>query len=168
MKKLKWMAIAGGLTFLVACNRNSDNASSSSDRQNSQASEAPPASLPPTSRESNSSNRVYPGDTNSGEATAPDNTGRNTRDRSEGTLTPGDQGGSEADRETTRRIRRAITRNDQLSANAKNIKIITINGKVTLRGPVDSEQEKQTIDSIVKQSGVTSFDDQLEVKATNQ
>ena len=98
----------------------------------------------------------------------PDNTGRNTRDRSDATLTPGDQGVTEADREITRRIRRDLVANDQLSATAKNIKIITINGKVTLRGPVTTEQEKQLIGSIVKQAGVTTLDDRLEVKTTNQ
>jgi hyperosmotically inducible periplasmic protein len=101
-------------------------------------------------------------------AVQPDNTGRNTRDRSDGTLTPLDQGVSDADRETTRRIRRELVANDQLSVTAKNIKIITINGKVTLRGPVTTAQEKELIESIVKQAGVTSVDDRLEVKTTNQ
>lgn len=87
------------------------------------------------------------------------------RDRSDATLTPGDQGGSEADREITRRIRRALSSNDQLSTDAKNIKVITLDGKVTLRGPVNSPEEQKTIDSIVKDNGGTAVDDQLEVKA---
>ena len=69
--------------------------------------------------------------------TAPDNTGRNVRDRSGATLTPGDQSESEADRTLTQQIRRAVVADDSLSTNAHNIKIITINGVVTLRGPVN-------------------------------
>src|SRR4051812_38352693 len=65
-----------------------------------------------------------------------DNSGINKRDRSEEALTSGDQGNSREDIDLTRRIRRALTQNDQLSTAAKNIKIITANGKVTLRGPV--------------------------------
>src|SRR5208337_512770 len=107
-------------------------------------------------------------DTNNSAALPPDNTGKNVRDRSDATLTPGDQGASDADHEITRRIRRALTSNDQLSTTAKNIKIITINGKVTLRGPVQNDQEKSLIESIVKQSGVTTLDDQLQPKSTNQ
>jgi osmotically-inducible protein OsmY len=99
---------------------------------------------------------------------APDNTRRNERDRSESALTPGDQGSTEADRETTRRIRRAINSTDDLSTEAKNIKIITIDGKVTLRGPVKSTKEKTTIESIMQLAGVSTFDDQLEVKESNQ
>jgi hyperosmotically inducible protein len=97
-----------------------------------------------------------------------DNTGRNVRDRSSDTVTPGDQSEAKGDLEVTRRIRRAITQNDQLTTTAKNIKIVTANGKVTLRGPVQNAAEKQQIADLVKATeGVTSVDDQLEVK-TNQ
>jgi hyperosmotically inducible periplasmic protein len=99
---------------------------------------------------------------------APDNTARNTRDRADTSLTSGDQGQSQADLETTRRIRRALTSNDQLSTDAKNIKVITTNGRVTLRGPVKNQQELETIRSILQQAGVTAIDNQLEIKETNQ
>jgi len=74
--------------------------------------------------------------------TAPDNTGKNVRDRDDHTLTPGDQSSNEADVELTRRIREAVVADDSLSTSAHNIKIITINGMVTLRGPVSSTEEK--------------------------
>jgi hyperosmotically inducible periplasmic protein len=99
---------------------------------------------------------------------APDNTGRNTRDRSDTALTPGDQGQSESDLMITRRIRRALTSNDQLSTDAKNIKVLTTNGRVTLRGPVKNQQDLETIRSILQQAGVTAIDNQLEIKETNQ
>jgi hypothetical protein len=77
--------------------------------------------------------------------TAPDNTGRNVRDRGGATLTPGDQSESEADRTLTQQIRKAVVADDSLSTMAKNIKIITVDGIVTLRGPVQSPQEREAI-----------------------
>ncbi len=148
-----------GACLLAGCNRSSDSSGTgaSSDYQNTATGRGAGA----TAADQTNANRAST-------ATSPDNTGLNTRDRSDATLTPGDQGGTEADRELTRRIRRAITSNDQLSTDAKNIKIITTNGKVTLRGPVKDQQEQKTIESVVQQMGVTSLDNQLEVKATNQ
>jgi osmotically-inducible protein OsmY len=126
-----------------------------------------------TSRDTNAPSRIYSPDTTSAstpnELKAPDNTGKNVRDRNDNTLTPGDQGTSDSDRDITRQIRRALTSDDSLSTTAKNIKIITVNGKVTLRGPVKSEQEQKAIaDAAQKVAGQASIDNQLEVKTTNQ
>jgi hyperosmotically inducible periplasmic protein len=97
--------------------------------------------------------------------TAPDNTGRNVRDRSGATLTPGDQSENEADRTVTKRLRQAVVADDSLSTTAKNVKIITINGVVTLRGPVNSPQEKQNIEAKALQvAGAVRVDNQLEIK----
>lgn len=96
--------------------------------------------------------------------TAPDNTGRNVRDRSGDTLTPGDQSESEADRTLTQRVRQAVVADDSLSTNAHNVKIITVNGVVTLRGPVNSTKEKATIDAKAQQiAGATKVNNQLEI-----
>lgn len=93
-----------------------------------------------------------------------DNTARNVRDRNEATPTPMDQGESEADRTITQSIRQIIVDNGSLSTNAKNVKIITQSGIVTLRGPVDSQAEKDLIVTTAKGvAGVVSVDDQLEV-----
>ncbi|HUR45682.1 MAG TPA: BON domain-containing protein, partial [Candidatus Saccharimonadales bacterium] len=98
-----------------------------------------------------------------------DNTGINKRDRGDGALTSGDQSGSKSDRELTRKIRREITKNKELSTTAKNIKIITTNGKVTLRGPVKSEEERTTIVTAAKSAaGDSQVDNQLEVKQTTE
>ena len=52
-----------------------------------------------------------------------------------------------------------------LSFTAKNVKIITINGKVTLRGPVKTDQERAAIEAAAKQvAGATQVDNQIEVK----
>ena len=98
-----------------------------------------------------------------------DNTGVNKRDRGNDTLTSGDQSGNKSDRELTRKIRREITKNKELSTTAKNIKIITTNGKVTLRGPVKSEEERNTIVAAAKAAaGDSQVDNQLEVKQTTE
>ena len=76
---------------------------------------------------------------------AADNTGRNVRDRADNAVTSGDQSESEGDRTLTQRIRQAVVADDALSVTAKNIKIITASGVVTLRGPVKSEQERSKI-----------------------
>lgn len=94
-----------------------------------------------------------------------DDTARNARDSKGNTLTPFDQGGSEADREISAAIRKALVDNDQLSMNAHNVKIITRDGQVTLRGPVKSTAEKTTIANVAaKTTGVKGVDNQLEVE----
>lgn len=94
-----------------------------------------------------------------------DNTGRNARDGDGNTLTPMDQGESEADRTITQQIRKAVVDHDTLSTNAKNVKIITQNGVVTLRGPVKSPEEKAAIASVAqKTGGVKRVDNQIEIE----
>lgn len=97
-----------------------------------------------------------------------DNTAKNQRDQTNGTLTPGDQGNSDADRAITQRIRQAVVSStNNLSVTAQNIKIITVDGKVTLRGPVNNDSEKTNIDGIAKSvAGDGNVDDQLEVKSS--
>ena len=100
--------------------------------------------------------------------TAADNTARNVRDRDEKTPTPMDQGGSEADRAITQYVRQSVLENDSLSTNAHNVKVITQDGVVTLRGPVQTAAEKATIVAVAHRApGVTRVDDQIEVQATN-
>jgi len=97
----------------------------------------------------------------------PDNTGRNVRDRDDANKTPGDQAENEADRTITQNVRKALTNDDSLSTDGKNVKVITSDGNVTLRGPVKSDKEKSDIESKTKQiAGVKNVDSQLEV-ATN-
>lgn len=92
-----------------------------------------------------------------------DNTGRNVRDRSDQALTSGNQSESEADRTITQKIRQAIMDDNSLSNNAKNIKIMTINGVVTLRGPVENNREKTEIGKKARAvTGVKNVENQLE------
>ena len=94
-----------------------------------------------------------------------DNTARNVRDRNNRTLTPLDQGNSKSDVNITAQIRKGIIAREGVSVNAKNVKIITVDGRVTLRGPVNSAEEKRLLGviatDIVQGENV---DNQLEVK----
>jgi osmotically-inducible protein OsmY len=102
------------------------------------------------------------------EKAKPDNTAINERDRSGETKTSGDQSNSSADLKTTQAIRQALMKDGELSMTAKNIKVITANGHVTLRGPVKTAQEKAKIDQLAKSvAGGAQIDNQLDVKGSN-
>jgi hyperosmotically inducible protein len=95
----------------------------------------------------------------------PDNSAVNARDRDTGAMTAGQQSNSKGDMELTRKIRRAVIKDDALSTMAHNVKIITANGAVTLRGPVKTEDEKTAIGNLAQQiAGADKVDNQLEVK----
>lgn len=100
-----------------------------------------------------------------GDISAPDNTAKNERDMNEKALTPVDQGNSDSDLKITKDIRSAVVGTD-LSFNAKNIKIITHDGAITLRGVVESEDEHAAILKIAKErAGSSPITDNLEVKS---
>lgn len=99
-------------------------------------------------------------------AVAPDNTGKNERDSSGETVTPIDQSNAPEDLKITQDIRKAVVAESSLSMAAKNVKIITAGGVVTLRGPVDTAEEKAKIDALAKaNAGGAKVDNQLEVSA---
>jgi sporulation protein YlmC with PRC-barrel domain len=79
-----------------------------------------------------------------GDVTAADNTAQNEKEINNDAVTPTDQGNSEKDVQITKDIRSGIMDTD-LSFNAKNIKIITRNENVTLKGVVESHAEHQAI-----------------------
>lgn len=96
---------------------------------------------------------------------APDNTKVNKRDTNDAALTPMDQSNEKTDLKITQLIRQAVMADGSLSFTAKNVKIITQGGKVTLRGPVKSDQERSNIEAAARKvAGVTQVDNQLEVK----
>ena len=96
---------------------------------------------------------------------APDNSGINERDRSEQTLTPENQSQSKSDIALAADIRRAVVAQDGLSVAGQNIKIITHDGAVTLRGPVKNSVERASIEKTVrKAAGTSTVDNQLEIK----
>ena len=79
-------------------------------------------------------------------APAPDNTRVDERDRSADEPTADQQKDNRSDRDITQQIRQSIMKDRSLSTYAHNVKIITQNGQVTLKGPVQSEEEKKTVE----------------------
>jgi hyperosmotically inducible protein len=77
----------------------------------------------------------------------PDNTKTNKRDRNPGAVTADQQKMNGADRELSKKIRQAIVADKSLSTYAHNVKIISQEGTVTLKGPVHSDAEKSTIEA---------------------
>jgi hyperosmotically inducible protein len=96
----------------------------------------------------------------------PDNTANNHPDYKTSDKTSGDQSETKTDVGISAEIRKSIMKTENMSTNAQNVKIITDKGVVTLRGPVDTQAEKDTIEKIATQAaGVTRVDNLLEVKA---
>jgi len=94
---------------------------------------------------------------------APTNTGVNVRDRDSTAKTSIDQNENQADINITANIRKRVV-DTKMSVNAQNVKIITQNGKVTLRGPVQTEDEKQKIEEFATTvAGSGNVDSHLEV-----
>jgi osmotically-inducible protein OsmY len=79
--------------------------------------------------------------------TPPDNTKVNTRDRAKGAVTADQQKENASDRDLTQKIRRAVMADKSLSTYAHNVKIVAQGGQVTLKGPVRTAEEKQSIEA---------------------
>jgi hyperosmotically inducible protein len=75
----------------------------------------------------------------------PDNTAVNKRDQNPGEATADQQKMNAADRDNTAKIRRSVMADKSLSSYAHNVKIISQNGTVTLKGPVRSDEEVRSI-----------------------
>lgn len=96
---------------------------------------------------------------------AADNTGINTRDRSDPSQTSTAQPNDKSDVKLAAAVRRAITKDSSLSTLGHNVKILAANGSVTLRGPVKSDDEKSKIESLVRSvNGVQQVTNDLDVK----
>ena len=78
---------------------------------------------------------------------APDNTKVNKADRAKGAVTAEQQNENAADRDLTKKIRQAVVADKSLSTYAHNVKIVSQNGQVTLKGPVRSDAEKTAIEA---------------------
>lgn len=98
------------------------------------------------------SNAAAQESTDADESRPADNSVHNERDRSGDTLTPLDQSNAEADVEITRTIRKMLVDDDSLGTNAENVKVITVDGMVTLRGAVASADEQARIVAIAKEA----------------
>ena len=96
---------------------------------------------------------------------AADNTKMNQRDRNSNEPTADQQKDNRSDREITRQIRQSIMKDKSLSTYAHNVKIISQNGMVTLKGPVRSEEEKKSIEAKASEvAGESKVTSELDVK----
>lgn len=95
-----------------------------------------------------------------------DNSQQNRRDRDGRTQLPTAQGNSRDDVRITREIRQSVVSStNNFSVMAHNVKIITLDGRVTLRGPVKTDEEKSGIAGIARGiAGPNNVNDLLEVK----
>jgi hyperosmotically inducible periplasmic protein len=99
------------------------------------------------------------------DAIAADNTKQNSSEQNKSTETAEKQSNSKADLALTQKVRQVVMKDGSLSMNAKNVKIIVQDGRITLKGPVDSQQEKDTIGNEAGEiAGKDKVDNQLEVK----
>jgi hyperosmotically inducible protein len=111
---------------------------------------APPADQPPAAQD----------------ASPADNTKLNERDRNANEPTANRQKQNRSDREITQQVRKAIVKDKSLSTYAHNVKVITQNGMVTLKGPVHSEEEKKAIEAKAAEvAGQDKVTNQLDVKS---
>lgn len=105
----------------------------------------------------------------SAQGVQPDNTKVNKRDRDKAEPTAGQQKENTSDRELTRKIRRAVVTDKSLSTYAHNVKIITRNGAVTLKGPVHTEDEKKAVEAKATEiAGSGKVTNELSVKGDSK
>jgi hyperosmotically inducible protein len=98
-------------------------------------------------------------------APAPDNTKTNQRNKNKAEPTADQQKENQSDREMARQIRRSIVQDKSLSSYAHNVKVISQDGMVTLKGPVRSDEEKTTVEAKAAEvAGKDKVSSQLEVK----
>jgi hyperosmotically inducible protein len=99
-------------------------------------------------------------------ATAPDNTKANQKDRSKGEPTADQAKDNPSDREIMQKIRKSLTEDSALSTYAHNVKVISQHGKVTLKGPVRSQEEKESVEKKAAEvAGAGNVTSELTIKA---
>jgi osmotically-inducible protein OsmY len=104
--------------------------------------------------------------TNQGDPAPADNTKVNQRDQNANEPTADQQKDNRSDRDITQQIRQSIVKDKSLSTYAHNVKVITQNGQVTLKGPVRSDDEKQAVEAKAAEiAGQGKVTNQLDVKA---
>src|SRR2546423_1583728 len=102
-------------------------------------------------------------------AARPDNTKTNERDRNNANPTADQQKSNSSDMKITQDIRRSIVKDKGLSTYAHNVKIITQNGNVMLRGPVRSEEEKAAIEAKATDvAGASHVKSEIQIASENE
>ena len=117
-----------------------------------------------TSEQAADTESTAPSASNSKE-TAPHSTAVNASPRGKAVTAQSQAAGSKADVNTTRRIRRALVADRSLSKSGKNVQVVTVNGTVTLKGPVKSDREKMVIQEKAQRiAGASKVDNELNVR----
>lgn len=94
-----------------------------------------------------------------------DNTKMNQNARGANDQTADQQQNDRTDLNITKQIREAIVNDKALSTYAHNVKVITQNGQVTLKGPVRSDEEKRAIEGKAAEiAGEVNVTSELTVK----
>ena len=100
-------------------------------------------------------------------AQAPDNSKANQQDR--GSATADQQAENAGDRDLARKIRKSIVDDKNLSTCARNVKVIARNGTVTLKGPVQTDDEKSAIEAkAVEIAGAANVKSEITVKSRTE
>ena len=103
------------------------------------------------------------------QATSPDNTKMNAQDRDKASPTADQQKDNRSDREITQQIRQSLVKDKSLSTYGHNVKVITQNGQVTLKGPVRSDDEKKAIEAKATEvAGENKVTSELNIKSQQQ
>ncbi|HEX4772209.1 MAG TPA: BON domain-containing protein [Bryobacteraceae bacterium] len=96
---------------------------------------------------------------------APDNTKVNKTDTSKSVPTADQAKNSLSDRDMMKNIRHDVVNDKSLSTYGHNVKIIAQHGKVTLKGPVHTEDEKRAIEDYArKYAGDGNVNNEITVK----
>ena len=105
------------------------------------------------------------GNANAAAAAEPDNTEKNKRDRKDGAVTADSAKNDKSDIQIMAKIRRTVVKDKSLSSNAHNVKIVSQNGVVTLKGPVHSADEKTAVERIATEvAGAANVKSEIEIK----
>jgi len=97
--------------------------------------------------------------------TSPGNTKMNAQDRDKASSSADQQKDNRSDREITQQIRQSLAKDKSLSTYGHNVKVITQNGQVTLKGPVRSDDEKKAIEAKATEvAGENKVTNELNVK----
>jgi osmotically-inducible protein OsmY len=100
---------------------------------------------------------------------APDNTAVNQRDRNPNQPTADQAKNGKSDTQIMAEIRREIVKDKSLSTYGHNVKVIARHGKVTLKGPVHSEDEKKSIEAKATQvAGDGNVTNEITVKGDSK
>ena len=137
-----YIALSTSFALAEGVNANTSQMNHGMDANNSRMNDGVNADGRKATRDLNEDNR------NANRDVDADNSEMNSKDRNKSGVTAQQQSNSKKDIEITQRIRKELLEDGNLSTYAKNIKVVTRKGKVVLKGPVNSLEEKNVAQEI--------------------